>query len=153
MIEVIEKLVKKNGKRKVDVLITEGTMMSRGSEKYYTEADMQKEMVGIITEIFFYSNYMWDLVRDNGGFEISKTENQKEEKEAGLRGYKEIQKGKYKQIKGVLLADEGFYHPLVTEEVIKTLNGNKKELVPIEYMRASYKVDEGREVILEEQNK
>ena len=45
MIEVIEKLVKKNGKRKVDVLITEGTMMSRGSEKYYTEADMQKEMV------------------------------------------------------------------------------------------------------------
>ena len=107
-------------------------------------------MTEIRTEIFFYSNYMWDLVRDNGGFEISKIENQKE---AGLRGYKEIQKGKYKQIKGVLLADEGFYHPLVTEEVIKTLNGNKKELVPIEYMRASYKVDEGREVILAEQNK
>ena len=49
-------------------------------------------MTEIRTEIFFYSNYMWDLVRDNGGFEISKIENQKEEKEAGLRGYKEIQK-------------------------------------------------------------
>ena len=120
---------------------------------YLIELKYNNKMVGIITEIFFYSNYMWDLVRNNGGFEISKTENQKEEKEAGLRGYKEIQKGKYKQIKGVLLADEGFYHPLVTEEVIKILNGNKKELVPIEYMRASYKVDEGREVILAEQNK
>lgn len=102
----------------------------------------------IRTEIFFYSNYMWDLVRDNGGFEISKIENQKEEKEAGLRGYKEIQKGKYKQIKGVLLADEGFYHPLVTEEVIKTLNGNKKELVPIEYMRASSSVHSSAFAIL-----
>ena len=118
--------------------------------KVYRGNQIGGSVTEIRTEIFFYSNYMWDLVRDNGGFEISKIENQKE---AGLRGYKEIQKGKYKQIKGVLLADEGFYHPLVTEEVIKTLNGNKKELVPIEYMRASYKVDEGREVILAEQNK
>lgn len=120
---------------------------------YLIELKYNNKMVGIITEIFFYSNYMWDLIRDNGRFEISKTENQKEEEEADLRGYNKIQKGKYKQIKGVLLADEGFYHPLVTEEVIKTLNGNKKELAPIEYVRASYKVDEGRKVILSEQNK
>lgn len=50
MIEVIEKLVKKNGKRKVDVLITEGTMMNRSTEKYYSEADMQKEMIEYFKE-------------------------------------------------------------------------------------------------------
>ena len=120
---------------------------------YLIELKYNNKMVGIITEIFFYSNYMWDLVRDDGGFVPSKPENKNDE----LRGYDNlydnVQKGKYKQIKGVLLADEGFYHPLVTEEVIKTLNGNKKELAPIEYVRASYKVVEGRKVILSEQNK
>lgn len=120
---------------------------------YLIELKYNNKMVGIITEIFFYSNYMWDLVRDHGGFEISKTENQKEEEEADLRGYNKIQKGKYKQIKGVLLADEGFYHPLVTEKVIETLNGNKKELAPIEYVRAAYEVDENRKVIPAKQNK
>ena len=120
---------------------------------YLIELKYNNKMVGIITEIFFYSNYMWDLIRDNGGFEISKPGNRKEEEEAGLRGYDKIQRGKYKQIKGVLLADEGFYHPLVTEQVIETLNGNKKELAPIEYVRAAYEVDENRKVIPAKQNK
>lgn len=119
---------------------------------YLIELKYNNKMVGIITEIFFYSNYMWDLIRDNGGFEVSKPKNQKEVKEAESRGYDKIQNGKYKQIKGVLLADEGFYHPLVTEEVIQTLNGNKKELAPIEYVRAIYEVETDREVITSKQN-
>ena len=50
MLEVIKKLVKKYGKRRVDVLITEGTMMTGDTEKYYREIDMQKEMTAHFKE-------------------------------------------------------------------------------------------------------
>ena len=128
------------GKSAIDLWICHDDIL------YLIELKYNNKMVGIITETFFYSNYMWDLIRKNGGFEISKPE-KKEAKEAELRGYDKVQNGNYKQIKGVLLADEGYYHPLVTDQVIKTLNENKKELAPIEYVRASYKVDENRKVI------
>lgn len=55
MLEVIQKLVKKFGRRKVDVLITEGTMMNREDDKYYTESDLQKEM----TELFKKNRYVF----------------------------------------------------------------------------------------------
>lgn len=40
---LIETYVRRYGKRNVDILITEGTMMNRGSENIITEADLQKE--------------------------------------------------------------------------------------------------------------
>ena len=40
---LIETYVRRSGKRNVDILITEGTMMNRGSENIITEADLQKE--------------------------------------------------------------------------------------------------------------
>lgn len=41
LISMINKYIRKDGKRNVDVLITEGTMLSRMTEKVYSEADMQ----------------------------------------------------------------------------------------------------------------
>ena len=43
MLNVIEKYVRRYGKRNVDILITEGTMMSRAGEKVLTERELQRE--------------------------------------------------------------------------------------------------------------
>lgn len=43
VIPMINKYIRKSGKRDVDVLITEGTMLSRMTEKIYSEADMLKD--------------------------------------------------------------------------------------------------------------
>lgn len=43
LFEVIEKYILCQGKRPVDILITEGTMMSRTGEKAYSEAELYKE--------------------------------------------------------------------------------------------------------------
>ncbi len=42
-IPLIESYVKRFGKRKIDILITEGTMLSRNGEKYYKEKDLLKD--------------------------------------------------------------------------------------------------------------
>lgn len=43
VIPMINKYIRKSGKRDVDVLITEGTMLSRMTEKIYSEADMLQD--------------------------------------------------------------------------------------------------------------
>lgn len=43
LMPVIRKYITGIGKRKVDILITEGTMLSRQTEKHYTEADMKRD--------------------------------------------------------------------------------------------------------------
>ena len=43
LISVVKKYVRKNGGRKIDILITEGTMMSRVNDEYYTEEDLQND--------------------------------------------------------------------------------------------------------------
>lgn len=42
LLDMIQTYITNNGKRKIDVLITEGTMMSRQSEKVMTELEMQQ---------------------------------------------------------------------------------------------------------------
>lgn len=42
-LSLIQAYIRQFGKRNIDILITEGTMMSRGSENIITEADLQKE--------------------------------------------------------------------------------------------------------------
>ena len=42
LLDMIQTCITNNGKRKIDVLITEGTMMSRQSEKVMTELEMQQ---------------------------------------------------------------------------------------------------------------
>lgn len=43
IIPMINTYVRRSGNKDVDILITEGTMMNRGSEKIITEADLRKE--------------------------------------------------------------------------------------------------------------
>lgn len=114
-----------------------------GDTIYPIELKYDNEMVGIITEIFFYANFLWDLVR-TGGFRISPVTKDKERKEAKERGYDYIKEGCYRKVSAILLSDSKSYHPLVTDKVMATLNAVTKGAgnVPISYTKCSYEVDE-----------
>lgn len=43
LLPTIEHYIRQDGKRDIDILITEGTMLSRQEEKLYTEMDLQKD--------------------------------------------------------------------------------------------------------------
>lgn len=105
------------------------------------ELKNQNVMVGIITEIFFYTNYMYDFLASgkkqfvlNKYADFSEPEND--------RGYKNIyelwEKRGFKKIQGIMLADE--YHPILNhQKVLEVLN--KCNLAgDIEYVKAEYKL-------------
>lgn len=104
------------------------------------ELKTKNKMAGIITEIFFYTNYMYDfLVREkfvlNSPEDLSKPEND--------RGYENVykiwEKKGFKKIQGIMLADE--YHPILNnEKVLKVLN-NCNLAGGIEYVKADYKYE------------
>ena len=50
LIDMIWKYVRKYGKRDVDILMTEGTMLSRLTEKIYSEADMKRDCEELFKE-------------------------------------------------------------------------------------------------------
>lgn len=88
-------------------------------------------MVGIVSEIFFYANYMRDLLCNDGLFPLNTG------KRKNNRGYSNILDNKFKKINGIILADQ--YHPMVTDETIDVLNAGKIE--GINYIRATYSYD------------
>ncbi len=103
---------------------------------YVVELKTKNPMVGIITEIFFYTNYMWDLLIGNN-FTLN-CEDLNEEN----RGYSDIQNGKngVKRINGIMLADK--FHPTLENKLSEILevmnsNGNKN----IHYDKAAYKYE------------
>lgn len=88
-------------------------------------------MVGIVSETFFYANYMRDLLSKDGLFTLNTAERNKD------RGYSEILKNKFKKVNGMMLADK--YHPLITDETVDVLNAGK--IKGIYYIRATYSYD------------
>ena len=97
------------------------------------ELKTHNRMIGIITEIFFYSNYMLDLVCDDGLFKLA---------EGGTeRGYNELEKG-LKNVNGILLADDdkngGFYPCVDDDKVLEILNDNGKD--NLDYFKAKYHI-------------
>lgn len=109
-----------------------------GNEKEIQVVELKTKnlMIGIITEIFFYSNFMYDLTR--GIFEFNKSN-------AKCRGYshlKDISKNK-PEITGVMLADS--YHSLLDsqEAILRIMNEPKK----IHYSMASYEFEEENNTI------
>lgn len=106
------------------------------------ELKTENVMVGIITEIFFYTNYMYDfLVSGAKRFILNNYVDLDEPKND--RGYKQIYeiweiKG-FKEIQGIMLADE--YHPILNnKKVLKVLNKCKLS-DGIEYVKADYKYE------------
>ena len=104
------------------------------------ELKTKNKMAGIITEIFFYTNYMYDfLVSDAGKFILNKYVDLDETK--NYRGYRKIyeiwEKRGFKEIQGIMLADE--YHQILNnEKVLEVLNDNNLA-GNIKYIQAEYK--------------
>lgn len=100
------------------------------------ELKADNKMVGIITEIFFYSNYMYDLLINE---KFRSTKPNFNNGDSNNRGYdtlyiKAINK-EIKKIEGFMLANE--YHPLITPDVLDVLNAGSKN-DEIQYFRAEY---------------
>lgn len=87
-------------------------------------------MVGVITEAFFYANFVRDLLDETFDFNA---ENGDES-----RGYNELRNLKKETtVQGVMLADS--FDPLITDDVISVLKENGREY--LDYIKASYDFD------------
>jgi hypothetical protein len=103
------------------------------------ELKTKRNKMEIITEIFFYANYIYDFIYNNYGFAL-KTADPSEY----YRGYDELigDVHNLKKVIGIMLADDikGF-HPLISDEVLEILNdnglGNK-----LTYYKKCYSLDE-----------
>ena len=94
----------------------------------------KNKKVGAITEMFFYSNYIYDLFvksQTNPHFAVREERKKNDDNKLALkdyRGYGELldkSKSKtIKNVKGFLLLDNNGVHPLITKDVLKVLNDN-----------------------------
>ena len=102
-------------------------------EFHVIELKAANVMIGIITEIFFYSNYMRDLLLEDGLFTIYKPKGA-----SGNRGYTYIQENEYSKVNGIMLADA--FHPLVKDEcILQLMNDNGTD--EIKYFLTEYKYE------------
>ncbi len=89
------------------------------------ELKYNNKMVGIVTEIFFYVNYVHDFLAPNSLFTLTKYVANNKSKAA--RGYSKLQtlaKNGCTTINGIMLAD--YYHPLVNYELLAVMNNNSQ---------------------------
>lgn len=99
------------------------------------ELKTKNPMIGIVTEIFFYSNYVYDLVSEDGLFTL----NEQVKGGKSHRGYEEILKLKEEKsikIQGIMLADD--FHPCV-KDCCEELN--KNNMGSIQYSASSYRLN------------
>lgn len=98
-------------------------------ELKYTENKNKK--IGIITEILFYANYMYDLHTKEKCFK-------RDESSSVERGYNNLLVHTFNEICAVMVADE--FHPLIDDKVLQTLNSNQSGKA-IKYKKTKYKID------------
>lgn len=107
------------GKSAIDLWSIEGDSLA------IFELKTDNKMVGIITELFFYANYMYDLCITRRFLPSPGKRGQEK-----ARGYDTLrdacEKRKIKNIYAYMLTDE--LHPLITEKVIDALESNGKEI-------------------------
>lgn len=89
-------------------------------------------MVGVITETFFYANFVRDLL--NGFFSFNEEDGYISRGYAELRAFASKEK---KNVQGVMLANS--FDPLITGDVIDVLKKNGQE--DLNYVKTSYAFD------------
>lgn len=94
------------------------------------ELKTENKKIGIVTEIFFYCNYMRDLLLEDGEFKLNKDVPKDD------RGYHILVENNFTKIRGIMLAD--IYHPFTGKgsKILDVLNDNGN--TPIEYYRLVY---------------
>ena len=105
------------------------------------ELKTKNPMLGIVTEIFFYSNYIYDFIMNGHGFTLNGIPRVSDE--SYLRGYDKLfqSKDKLKRVNGIMLADdEKNFHAVVEDpKCIDILNDNKN--CNITYIKEKYHFD------------
>lgn len=96
------------------------------------ELKTDNQMVGIITELMFYANYVYDMFIINGNTFSPQTP----ENEAYFRGYRRLINSGLKTVLAAMLTNG--LHPLVTPEVIEMMNAGAEG---IKYLSMKYRFD------------
>lgn len=91
------------------------------------ELKWKNKMIGIITELFFYCNYMKDMYgkRDEKSqyrFNSHMVDLRRIKNKEKYRGYYNICGRKFEQINGYMLYDKGNLHQAITEKLLKEIN-------------------------------
>lgn len=105
------------------------------------ELKTDNNKIGIITELFFYSEFVYDIFIDRANMQNRDTDNTE-------RGYNEIASDESlnKNLKAFFLANK--FHPLLTDKVIDVMNSGKKCIEgKITYGKIEYKIIDN-EVVL-----
>ena len=130
--KVDEKAVFTHRKSAIDLWTIKGDTIT------IIELKTKNRMIGIITEIFFYSNYIYDFLKFNN-FEFNHDFSKIKTVE-NLRGYDKLYENKeiLKCVRGIMLADDNNFHPCVKnrEITLKILNDSANP--NIKYDMASY---------------
>ena len=101
------------------------------------ELKYDNKMIGIITELFFYTNFMRDM------FCRGKAINFNCQSPKEIRGYGQLGKGKFTKVNGYMLYDEGKLHQAITNKVIDLMNKADFSDAPaftISYGKIKYKI-------------
>jgi hypothetical protein len=91
-----------------------------GTELNVFELQYNNKMTGILTELFFYSNYMRDMfcrgeaINFNCQKLIPNTN--------GFRGYKHLEKASFTKVNGYMLYEQGHLHQAITDKVLVVMN-------------------------------
>jgi len=113
------------------------------------ELKTNNRMIGIVTEIFFYTNYIYDFIKSsNGVFELTKPQKNKQDD----RGYSYLCEKALDltKVNGIMLTDsKSGFHPCVKkkeneyepDEMIDTLNKGNNNHLKYYMARYNYKVN------------
>ena len=127
------------GKSAIDLW---GFNQTEPNDFYVFELKYNNKMIGMISEIFFYANYMLDLLDKNGTFTLSDNGGKNFRHYSTIYSLKNVSINK---MHAVILADKGYLHPSITKDLVAVLNhGNQKA---IEYSIAEYEFDAQQGII------
>lgn len=91
-----------------------------GTELNVFELKYKNKMIGILTELFFYSNYMRDMFCR--GRAISFNCQKLMLNTNGFRGYKNLANANFTKVNGYMLYDHGHLHQAITDQVLDVMN-------------------------------
>ena len=96
------------------------------------ELKVKNSMVGILSELMFYANYMADMFINHNTFTPTPVES-----ESSDRGYEQLFSRHFRQVQAAMLTDQ--LHSLITPEVLETMNQGASN---IQYYNLHYALDE-----------
>ena len=97
----------------IDLLSCNGTELNVFELKY------NNKMMGILTELFFYSNFMRDMFCRGKAINFNC---QKLQNSNGYRGYHHLAKAGFTKVNGYMLYDQGQLHQAITDQVLDVMN-------------------------------